>query len=31
MEKAVQAMRNVGVSGTVKNISGTKRRSVKKK
>jgi len=29
--KAVQAMKNVGVGGTVKNMSGTKRRSVPKK
>ena len=28
--KAVKAMKNVGVSGTVKNMSGTKRRSVPK-
>ena len=28
MDKAVQAMRDIGVKGTVKNISGTKRRSV---
>ena len=31
MAKAVQAMREVGASGTVKNMSGTKRRSVRKK
>ena len=31
MPKAVQAMKNVGVGGTVKNMSGTKRRSVPKK
>lgn len=31
MSKAAAAMRNVGVSGTVKNMSGTKRRSVPKK
>ena len=31
MDKASQAMRNVGVGGTVKNMSGTKRRSVLKK
>ena len=31
MPKAVKAMENVGVKGSVKNISGTKRRSVKKK
>lgn len=30
LEKAVQAMRRVGVSGTVKNMAGTKRRSVRK-
>lgn len=29
MDKASQAMRDVGVSGTVKNMSGTKRRSVR--
>lgn len=29
--KAVQAMKNVGVGGTVKNMSGTRRRSVPKK
>lgn len=28
MNKATKAMRNIGVSGTVKNMSGTKRRSV---
>ncbi len=28
MTKAVEAMKNVGVKGTVKNIGGTKRRSV---
>jgi hypothetical protein len=31
MDKATQAMRDVGVTGTVKNIGGTKRRSVRKK
>ncbi len=31
MTKAVQAMKNVGVSVTVKNMSGTKRRSVARK
>jgi hypothetical protein len=31
MTKAAQAMRNVGVAGTVKNMTGTKRRSVAKK
>ena len=31
IDKAVEAMRNVGVSGSVKNMGGTKRRSVKKK
>jgi len=31
MLKAVQAMKKVGVGGTVKNMSGTKRRSVPKK
>lgn len=31
MEKAVKAMRSVGVGGTVKNMGGTKRRSVPKK
>ena len=31
MDKAAQAMRKVGVGGTVKNMSGTKRRSVSKK
>ena len=31
MAKAVQAMKNVGVSGTVKNMSGTRRHSVPKK
>lgn len=30
MAKAVEAMREAGVSGTVKNMGGTKRRSVKK-
>ena len=29
MDKATKAMRKVGVSGTVKNLSGTKRRQVK--
>ncbi|MEE9168939.1 MAG: hypothetical protein V3U73_04200 [bacterium] len=28
MDAAAQAMRNVGVGGTVKNMGGTKRRSV---
>ena len=31
ISKAVQAMKNVGVGGTVKNMSGTRRRSVPKK
>jgi len=31
MAKAAKAMQNVGISGTVKNMGGTKRRSVKKK
>jgi hypothetical protein len=31
MSKATAAMKKVGVSGTVKNMSGTKRRSVPKK
>ena len=31
MKKAAQAMKDVGVGGTVKNMSGTKRRSVPKK
>jgi hypothetical protein len=31
MAKAVQAMKYVGASGTVKNMSGSKRRSVRKK
>ena len=31
MDKATEAMRKVGVSGTVKNLGGTKRRSVRKK
>ena len=31
MDKAAQAMRDVGASGTVKNMGGTKRRSVPKK
>lgn len=31
MDKAAAAMRKVGVGGTVKNMGGTKRRSVKKK
>ncbi len=31
MPKAVLAMRNINVSGTVKNMSGTKRKSVSKK
>lgn len=31
MDKASEAMRKVGVSGTVKNMSGTKRRSIRKK
>lgn len=30
MEKAVEAMQKVGVSGTVKNLSGSRRCSVKK-
>jgi hypothetical protein len=30
MDKAAEAMRKVGTSGTVKNLSGTKRRSVRK-
>lgn len=30
MPKAVEAMRSVGTSGTVKNLSGTTRRSVRK-
>lgn len=30
MKKAVDAMREVGVTGSVKNMSGTKRRSVSK-
>ena len=30
MSKAVDAMKKAGVSGTVKNMGGTKRRSVKK-
>ena len=30
MDKAAQAMRDVGVSGTVKNMGDTKRRSVRK-
>ena len=30
MNAAAAAMRNLGVSGTVKNMSGTKRRSVRK-
>ena len=29
MDKAVQAMRTVGITGTVKNMTGTKRRSVR--
>ena len=31
MAKAAKAMRNIGAGGTVKNMSGTKRRSVPKK
>lgn len=31
MAKAAKAMQNVGVPGTVKNMGGTKRRSVRKK
>jgi hypothetical protein len=31
MTKAAKAMKDVGISGTVKNMSGTKRRSVSKK
>lgn len=31
MKKAVQAMKQVGVTGSVKNMSGTKRRSVSKR
>ena len=31
MAKAAKAMQNVGISGTVKNMGGTKRRSVSKK
>ncbi|HHD64861.1 MAG TPA: hypothetical protein ENK96_10995 [Desulfobulbaceae bacterium] len=31
MAKAAKAMQNVGVGGTVKNMGGTKRRSVSKK
>jgi hypothetical protein len=31
MAKAAQAMRDVGVSGTVKNMGGTKRQSVRKR
>jgi hypothetical protein len=31
MAKAAEAMQHVGISGTVKNMSGTKRRSVPKK
>lgn len=31
MAKAAKAIQNVGISGTVKNMGGTKRRSVKKK
>ena len=31
MDKAAQAMRQEGVSGTVKNMTGTKRRSVRAK
>ena len=30
MDKAVQAMKNVGITGSVKNMSSTKRRSVTK-
>ena len=31
MAKAAKAMQNIGISGTVKNMSGTKRRSVPKR
>lgn len=31
MAKAAKALKNVGVGGTVKNMGGTKRRSVSKK
>jgi len=31
MAKAAKALKNVGVGGTIKNMGGTKRRSVKKK
>jgi len=31
LSKAAKAMRNIGIPGTVKNLSGTKRRSVPKK
>ena len=31
MAKAAKAKQNVGISGTVKNMSGTKRRSVSRK
>ena len=31
MAKAAKAMQNVGISGTIKNMGGTKRRSVPKK
>ncbi len=31
MAKAAKAVQNVGISGTVKNMGGTKRRSVSKK
>jgi hypothetical protein len=31
MAKAAKAMQNVGISGTIKNMGGTKRRSVSKK
>ncbi len=31
MPKATQAMKKAGISGTVKNIGGTKRRYVSKK
>jgi len=31
MAKAAKAMQNIGISGTIKNMIGTKRRSVPKK
>jgi hypothetical protein len=31
MAKAAKAMQNVGIGGTIKNMGGTKRRSVSKK